>query len=119
MLLTSFIQMLIKYMYKIGSLEEMVMLLAAAVKDEAYAVSIANEYKRRTRNDISIPAIHTVLKRLEDKGLLRSHESAPTKERGGRKKRIYTISNAGFQVIHELRNQREELWSLVPKMDIK
>lgn len=103
-------------MYKIGSLEEMVMLLAAALKDEAYAVSIANEYTSRTSNEISIPAIHTVLKRLEEKGLLKSYESAPTKERGGRKKRIYSITNAGYQVIHELRHQREDLWSLVPKM---
>ena len=103
-------------MYKIGNLEEMVMLLAAALKEDAYAVSIANEYTLRTSNDISIPAIHTVLKRLEDKGLLRSYESAPTKERGGRKKRIYSITNTGYQVIHELRLQREQLWTLVPKM---
>ena len=103
-------------MYKIGSLEEMVMLLAAALKEDAYAVSIANEYTARTDNDISIPAIHTVLKRLEDKGLLKSYESAPTKERGGRKKRIYNITTVGYQVIHELRNQREDLWSLVPKI---
>lgn len=106
-------------MYKVGSLEEMVMLLAAALKDDAYAVSIAQEYTDRTKNDISIPAIHTVLKRLEDKGLLKSYESAPTKERGGRKKRIYQITTIGYQAIHELRHQRESLWSLVPKMDIK
>lgn len=105
-------------MYKIGSLEEMVMLLAAALKEDAYAVSIADEYTNRTKSNISIPAIHTVLKRLEEKGLLKSHESAPTKERGGRKKRIYAITNAGYQVIHESRHQREELWSLVPKMNI-
>ena len=94
------------------------MLLAAAMKEDAYAVSIAHEYTQRTKNEISIPAIHTVLKRLEDKGLLSSYESVPTKERGGRKKRIYTITTAGYQVIHELRNQREEIWSLVPKMNI-
>lgn len=106
-------------MYKIGSLEEIVMLLAAVLKDDAYAVSIANKYTERTKNEISIPAIHTVLKRLEEKGLLKSHESAPTKERGGRKKRIYKITNAGYQVIHELRHQREALWTLVPKMNLE
>ena len=105
-------------MYKIGSLEEMAMLLAAALGDDAYAVSIANEYTERTGNNISIPAIHTVLKRLEEKGLLASRESAPTQERGGRKKRIYSITQMGYKVIHELRSQREDLWSLVPKMSI-
>ncbi len=103
-------------MYKIGALEELVILLAAALQEEAYAVSIRREYVQRTNKDISIPAIHTVLKRLEDKGLLRSKDSAPTKERGGRKKRIYTITNSGYQLITELRNQREELWTLIPKM---
>lgn len=105
-------------MYKIGALEEMVILLAAALGEEAYAVSIRREYVRRTDNDISIPAIHTVLKRLENKGLLRSHDSAPTRERGGRKKRIYTITHSGYQLISQLRSQREELWTLVPKMSI-
>ena len=105
-------------MYKIGALEEMVILLSAALQDEAYAVSIAREYTNRTENQISIPAIHTVLKRLEEKGLLRSHDSAPTTERGGRKKRIYTITNSGYKLISELRSHREDLWSLVPKMSI-
>lgn len=103
-------------MYKIGALEELVILLAAALQEEAYAVSIRRAYVQRTNKDISIPAIHTVLKRLEDKGVLRSEESAPTKERGGRKKRIYKITHSGYQLITELRNQREELWTLIPKM---
>lgn len=105
-------------MYKIGALEEMVILLAAAMKEEAYAVSIAREYALRTSNEISIPAIHTVLKRLETKGFLKSYESSPTSERGGRKKRIYQLTNAGYQLISELRNQREDLWSLIPKMSM-
>ena len=105
-------------MYKIGALEEMVILLAAAMQEEAYAVSIRREYTGRTGNEISIPAIHTVLKRLENKGMLRSHESEPTRDRGGRKKRIYTITRSGYQLISELRNQREEIWSLIPEVSI-
>ncbi len=102
-------------MSKIGSLEEMVILLAAALGDNAYAVSIAREYMERTGQEISIPAIHTVLKRLEEKSLLRSYDSAPTPERGGRKKRIYEVTNLGMQIVDELRSQRDALWSLIPK----
>ncbi|MEO9870265.1 PadR family transcriptional regulator [Ekhidna sp.] len=101
-----------------GSLEEMVILIAAAMKEEAYAVSIAREYTYRTSQEISIPAIHTVLKRLETKGFVRSSESAPTSERGGRKKRLYQITSSGYGLVAELRNQREELWSLIPKMSL-
>ncbi|MEO9485766.1 MAG: PadR family transcriptional regulator [Ekhidna sp.] len=101
-----------------GALEEMVILIAAAAKEEAYAVSIAREYTLRTNQEISIPAIHTVLKRLETKGFLRSYESAPTAERGGRKKRLYQITTSGYSLVAELRHQREELWSVIPKMSI-
>ncbi|WP_462252331.1 PadR family transcriptional regulator [Ekhidna sp.] len=101
-----------------GALEEMVILIAAAMKEEAYAVSIARAYTIRTKQEISIPAIHTVLKRLETKGFLRSFESAPTAERGGRKKRLYQITTSGYSLISELRNQREELWTLIPKMSV-
>lgn len=104
-------------MYKIGALEEMVILLAAAMQEDAYAVSIRREYKRRTTNEISVPAIHTVLKRLEDKGLLRSHDSAPSKERGGRKKRIYTVTTSGYTLVTDLRNQREAIWSVIPAIE--
>ena len=105
-------------MYKLGALEEMVILLAAAMKEEAYAVSIAREYTSQTTNEISIPAIHTVLKRLEDKGLLKSYESSPTAERGGRKKRIYQITNSGYRLVSDLRDQREKLWTMIPKMSV-
>lgn len=105
-------------MYKMGALEEMVILIAAAMKEEAYAVSISREYTQRTSQEISIPAIHTVLKRLETKGFLKSHESAPTSARGGRKKRLYEITTSGYSLISELRNRREELWSLIPKMSV-
>ena len=103
-------------MYKLGSLEEMVILLAAAMPEEAYAVSIARAYAVQTANEISIPAIHTVLKRLEEKGYLKSHQSSPTSERGGRAKRIYQITNSGYQMVTELRNQREKIWTMIPKM---
>ncbi len=105
-------------MYKLGALEEMVILIAAAMRDEAYAVSIAKEYSMQTGNEISIPAIHTVLKRLEEKGLLKSYESSPTPERGGRKKRIYQMTASGYLLISELRSQRERLWNMIPKMNI-
>ena len=43
-------------MYKIGALEEMVILLAAAMKEDAYAVSIANEYAEAD-SDIHLSAL--------------------------------------------------------------
>ena len=104
---------------QLGNLEEMVLLLVFVMRDdEAYGVSIAEQYQKVTSKTISIPAIHTVLKRLEAKGFVRAIESAPTAKRCGRKKRLYQITSSGYSLIAELRNQREELWSLIPKMSV-
>ena len=57
--------------YQLGNLEEAVLLITLYL-DEAYGVSVAEEYKKQTGQNISIPAIHTVLRRLEEKGILKS-----------------------------------------------
>ena len=54
-------------MENLGNLEESVLLIVM-ILDEAYGVSVAEAYEDKTGNTISIPAIHTVLKRLETKG---------------------------------------------------
>lgn len=105
-------------MYSLGFLEETVLLLVMMLEDHAYGVSIASEYKERTGKEISIPAIHTVLRRLEGKGYLQSYYSAATRERGGRKKRIYKITSLGYKVISEVHAQRNQFWSLITKPDI-
>lgn len=105
-------------MYSLGLLEETVLLLVMMLKGEAYGVSIANEYMSRTGKEISIPAIHTVLRRLEKKSFLESHYSGATQERGGRKKRIYKITATGFKVISEVQEQRNQFWSMITQPDI-
>src|SRR5690606_18034729 len=71
--------------HQLGNLEEAVLLIALYL-DEVYGVSVAEEYKQQTGNAISIPAIHTVLRRLESKGLLKSEMGNASPERGGRRK---------------------------------
>ncbi len=102
----------------VGILEETVLLIVLAMKDEAYGVSVAEEYMSRTGRSISIPAIHTVLKRLEIKGYLSSSFGGATTDRGGRKKRLFEVTKFGYKTLEELRQTREELWQLAPKYSI-
>lgn len=101
----------------LGHLEEDVLLIAM-ILDEPYGVSIAETYEQKTGNSISIPAIHTVLKRLEKKGLLKSYMGASTAERGGRRKRIFEATQYGYKVISQIRDKRLQLWSLIPKLNL-
>ena len=101
----------------LGNLEESVLLMVMIV-EEAYGVSVAEAYEQHTNNSISIPAIHTVLKRLEEKGLVKSSMGEATPERGGRRKRIFKATSYGYKVIADIRDNRIRLWSLIPKLDV-
>ena len=103
--------------YQLGNLEEAVLLIALYL-DDVYGVSVAEEYKRQSGYDISIPAIHTVLRRLEDKGLLKSGMGEPSPERGGRRKRLFEATPYGLIVIREIRNERLRLWSRIPALKL-
>ncbi len=102
----------------LGHLEESVLLIVM-ILDEAYGVSVAETYEKQTGNRISIPAIHTVLKRLEAKGMLNSKMGNATPERGGRRKKIFEATPYGYKIISELKQNRLNLWSLIPKLDIQ
>ncbi len=102
----------------LGHLEESVLLIVMII-EEAYGVSVAEAYEKQTGVSISIPAIHTVLKRLEKKGLLNSHMGEASPERGGRRKRLFEATPYGYKVIALIRKNRLHLWSLIPKLDIQ
>ncbi len=103
--------------YQLGNLEETVLLIALYL-DEVYGVSVAEEYKKQTGHGISVPAIHTVLRRLEGKGLLRSGMGESSPERGGRRKRLYQATTYGLNLIREVRKDRIRLWSKIPALKL-
>jgi len=103
--------------YQLGNLEEAVLLIALYI-NEVYGVSVADEYKKQSGHGISIPAIHTVLRRLEDKGLLRSKMGDPSPERGGRRKRLYEATPYGLSMIREIKKERIRLWSKIPALKL-
>lgn len=102
---------------RIGNLEEAVLLISLYL-DEVYGVSVAEEYAKQTGHDISIPAIHTVLRRLEEKAMLKSGMGESSPERGGRRKRLYEATPYGLQVAREMKKERVKMWSRIPALKI-
>lgn len=100
----------------IGEFEELVLLSTTILNDQAYTVTIADEIKERTSRDLTLSAIHTVLVRLEKKGFVQSYMGGATKERGGRRRRLYKITSAGYQCLVDLKTMREGMWSAMPKL---
>lgn len=103
----------------IGEFEEIVLLTIASLMDEAYSVNIVDEIKRVTGRSTKLGVVHSVLNRLEDKGMIASELGEPTRERGGRRKRFFSVSNAGKKALLKTRQQRNQLWDSIPDIVFK
>jgi len=99
---------------RLGEFEEVIMLLVGILGEQAYAFKIAEEFESQTGRAISIGATHSTLDRLEHKGFLKSEMGNATAERGGRRKRIFTITALGKRVLKESMDFKVSLWSQYP-----
>jgi DNA-binding PadR family transcriptional regulator len=103
----------------IGQFEQIVLAAVASQRDNAYGVSIhAAAGELSAPKAVSLGAVYATLDRLEDKKLIRSWLSEPTRERGGRSKRHYALTPAGEVALREsVRTARricdtvERLWN--------
>lgn len=102
--------------YHLGEFEEIVMLTIGVLYDEAYGVSIKKEIETRLKRNVSVGALQTALKRLENKGYLKSKEGEATEERAGRPKKYFQITALGKRAMEYTKNTRDELWSAIPKV---
>lgn len=103
----------------IGEFEEMVLLMVLILQGEAYMISLQKELLDQASRSITMGALHTTLSRLEKKGLLSSEMGEPTKERGGRRKRIYQVTAAGKTELSAIKEMRQSLWDQVPQFALK
>lgn len=102
----------------LGEFEEIVLLTVGVLQEEAYGVAIKLEIEKRTNRTPSIGALHSALNRLQKKGFLKSFEGGATSERGGRRKRFYTITAAGERALVRSNELRNELFNLIPNLSI-
>ncbi len=107
--------------FQLGEFEEVVMLTVGILHGEAYGVSIKKEIETRLSRNVSVGALQTALKRLEQKGYLISQEGEATQERAGRPKRYFQITALGKKAMEYMRTTRNELWSAIPQvaLDLK
>ncbi|QHT65556.1 PadR family transcriptional regulator [Rhodocytophaga rosea] len=98
----------------LGEFEELVLLTTAILQEEAYGVTITQEIEEQTGRIVDFSTVHTTLKRLEEKGFLSSQMGGATAERGGRRKRFFSLTTTGVQALHEIQQVRTRLWSQVP-----
>ncbi len=82
----------------LGEAEQLILFaLVALPAEECYGVPIRELIERRTGRSISAGAVYTALDRLAARGFVSSRLGDPTAQRGGRRKRLYTLERAGAQ----------------------
>jgi PadR family transcriptional regulator, regulatory protein PadR len=105
--------------YYLGEFEELVLISAASLMEEAYGVSIMNYIIEETGRPVNISAVHEVLKRLEKKGFLKSKMGGATQERGGRRKRYFQLTLSGKKTLEENIKMKLHLYKGVPNFSLK
>jgi len=83
----------------LGEFEQLVLLALIRLGADAYGATILREIEERAKRSVSVGGIYTTLERLERKGYVRSAVGGPSPERGGRRKKFYTLLPAGRRVL--------------------
>ena len=99
---------------RLGEFEEVILLLVGILGENAYAFKIAEEFESQTNRSVSIGAVHSTLSRLDEKGFLTSEMGESSAVRGGRRKRIYTITAYGRRILQEAKDFKVSLWNQYP-----
>ena len=100
----------------LGEFEEIVLLATGILYDEAYGVSIRQEIENQSGRNVNIGAVHTALHRLEDKGFLISRFGEAEEVRGGKRKRLFTLTSYGVKALRDAQTLRKQMWSQLPKV---
>jgi len=88
--------------HPIGDFEQRILFALIRLGTDAYGVTIRGDIEARTGRAVSAGALYTALRRLETRGLVSSRLGEPTPERGGKRKRLYTVEPAGERALAEV-----------------
>jgi DNA-binding PadR family transcriptional regulator len=94
----------------LGELEFLILLAIVRLGSNAYGVPIVEELRKHTRRPILRPSVYLALRRLEDKGFLRTRLGEPEPRRGGRARRFVELTGAARKHLRESQRTLNSLW---------
>ena len=100
---------------RIGEFEELTLLAVLTLGEGAYGVLVQEVLERETQREVTLGAVYAALERMERKGLLRSGWSESTGARGGKPRRLFSVTPEGLRTVGDARRAREALWNAVPR----
>ena len=91
--------------------EELVLLAVINLKDKAYLIAIFDYLSEVIGRSVSLTSVHLPLSRLEKNGIISSRMSGATAVRGGRRKKLYRITDLGWDILGEHKRINDRLWA--------
>jgi DNA-binding PadR family transcriptional regulator len=92
----------------IGEFEHQILLATLQQGGESYSIPITLELEARAGREVTQAAVFIVLRRLEEKGLLRSRMEDD--EESGRTRRYFRITALGMRRLREARQVLLRMW---------
>ena len=100
----------------LGQFEQTVLAAVLSLGKDAYGVTIhARVVELSAPRAVTRGAVYATLDRLEDKGLVTSWLSEPSKERGGRARRYYRLEKSGEQALRESAQAAKRLYDTLAR----
>ena len=96
---------------EISRREEQILISIWELKDDAYLVSIKKYLSEVLGKNWTVGAIHKPLMRLEKMKLVDSVMGESKSVRGGRSKKIYTITEKGMEILRYHKKLNDTLWA--------
>ena len=81
----------------IGEFEYLLIAASLRLGEEAYGASIRREIEEATERPCSIGSLYTTLDRIEAKGLVTTWMGEATAQRGGRARRMVSVTAKGIE----------------------
>jgi DNA-binding PadR family transcriptional regulator len=96
--------------------EEIIMIAVYRLGGRAHGVAIRDQVAELSGKKIVYGTLYNSLEYLIRKGFVRSAKGAPTPERGGKRKTIYSITSEGKKALMDTRSLHEKLWKGMPDL---
>lgn len=94
--------------------EELILLAIWKLGDNAYGVTIRENFKAVTGRALNYGSMYNTLYLLVRKGLIVSRESRPLSRQGGRRKILYTPTPDGLAALTQAQRMQRRAWEDVP-----
>lgn len=95
---------------ELAEFEQLVLLAALRLDDDAYAPEIAAVLEQRAGREMSRGTLYAALDRLEAKGFLEWRIQASTSKRSGSRRRLFQVTGAGMGALATARSILMNLW---------